>query len=194
MKWSPWLSIVCCTALLAFSSGCLITRHTTNVVRKNEKPRAVVFDSAQSKNIFNGKLAEVKSTPNPNFQNPKVVAVPFLLWWSSTDVVSDNGIYNDQVAICDANGDGMVTMDEANIYAAKVDERVAKHNEEKAKIEAQFASHESIAQNPAPSSRENPPPTPNVNVQPVSVQQAANYQQPTYTQQPNAPLPPGSYR
>jgi hypothetical protein len=188
MKWSPWLSIVCCSALLAFSSGCLITRHTTNVVRKNEKPRAVVFDSPQTKNIFDGKLVEVKSIPNPNFQNPKVVAVPFLLWWSSTDVVSDNGIYNDQIAICDTNGDGTVTMDEANVYAAKIDERIAKHKEDKAKIEAQLANQGEPARNTALSARDNPPTTPTVNAQPVSVQQ------PVYPQQSQAPLPPGSYR
>jgi hypothetical protein len=193
MKWSPWLSIISCTALLTFSSGCLITRHTTNVVRKNEKPRTVVFDSAQSKNIFDGKLAEVKGIPNPNFQNPKVVAVPFLLWWSSTDVVSDNGIYNDQIAICDTNGDGTITMDEANIYAAKVDEKVAKHNEEKAKLEAQLANHEP-ARNTVMSQRDNPPPTPTVNAQPASIQQPVNYPQPTYPQQSNVPMQQGSNR
>jgi hypothetical protein len=186
MKWSPWLSIVCSAALLAFSSGCLFTRHTTNVVRKDEKPRAVTFESPQAKNLFDGKLVEVRSNLT-SMSNPKVVAVPFVLWWSSTEVVSDNGIYNDQVAICDKNGDGVITLDEANIYAAQVDEKIAKQNAEKAKIEAQLASHESTARNTNPSSRDNLPTSPSVSAQPVSVRQPA-------FSEPQAPLPPGSYR
>jgi hypothetical protein len=179
MKWSPLLSIVCLTTLLTFSSGCLITRHTTNVVRKNEKPRAVAFESPQAKNIFDSKLVEVKSNLS-SMSNPKVVAVPFVLWWSSTEVVSDNGIYNDQLAICDINGDGVISLDEANIFAAKVDEKIAKQNAERAKIEA------SISPN-------NQPTTPTVSAQPVSAQQPAAVQQSSYAS-PQAPLPPGNYR
>jgi hypothetical protein len=191
MRTRPFVSIVCTAALLAFSSGCLITRHTTNVVRKDEKPRAVTFESPQAKNMFDAKVVEVRSNL-AGMSNPKVVAVPFLLWWSSTEVVSDSGIYNDQVAICDVNGDGVVTLDEANFYAAGVDEKIAKQNAEKAKIEADLASHDP-ARNTVLSRRDNPPTTPTISAQPVSVQQSASVQQSSYSQ-PQAPLPPGEYR
>ena len=186
MKRSPWLSIVCCTALIAFSSGCLFTRVTTNVVRKNEKPRAVAFESPQAKNIFDGKLAEAKANLPSNNSNPKVVAVPFLLLWASTDVVSDNAIRNDQLTICDTNGDGVITLDEATMYAAKVDEKIAKQNVEKAKNNVQITNGQPAAPGPygAPPSA---PPT-SYPTQPASMQQ------PIESQSPPAPLPPGSYR
>jgi hypothetical protein len=186
MRWSPWLSILCCTVLLAFNTGCLFTRHTTNVVRKNEKPRAVAFESPQAKNIFDGKLVEAKTNLNTNFSNPRVVAVPFLLWYSSTDVVSDNGIYNDQLAICDINGDGVVTLDEASTYAAKVDEQIAKREAEKAKNNAQFANNAPTGTNSTSAPAYAQPPT--------YPTQPASAQQPLEARQPQAPLPPNGYR
>jgi hypothetical protein len=186
MNRSPWLSALCCTMLVAFSSGCLITRHTTNVVRKNEKPRAMTFESPQAKNIFDSKLVEARANQNPSLTNPRVVAVPFLLWWSSTDVVSDNGIYNDQVALCDANGDGVITLDEATMYAARVDEQIAKREAERAKNNAQLTNGQPPAQNPnvAPAS---PPPS-------MYPTQPASVNQPLEARQPQAPLPAGNYR
>jgi len=189
MKWSSWLSIACMAAVLLFGSGCLITHHSTNIVRKNEKPRAVVFESPQAKNIFDGKVVEVRANQN-SLNNPHVVAVPFLLWWSSTDVVSDTGIYNDQVAICDTNGDGVITLDEATIYAARVDEQIAKHQAEKAKLEAQAgnAAPAPSGRNTAASDRDNTPGTTAVQTQPASMQQ------PLEARQPGAPMPPSGYR
>jgi hypothetical protein len=184
MKITPWLSTVCCTALLAASSGCLFTRFTTNTVRKNEKPRAVTFESAQARNIFEGKLAESRANLSSNTANPRVVAVPFLLLWASTDVVSDTGIRNDQLAICDANGDGVITVDEASVYATKVDELIAKHNAEKAKNEAQSAGSPPTGPDTAAAPAHAPPHT----VQPPS------QRQPLEARAPEAPMPPGSYR
>ena len=189
MKWSPWLSMACAAAVLAFGPGCLITHHSTNIVRKNEKPRAVVFESPQAKNIFDGKVVEVRANQT-SLNNPHVIAVPFLLWWSSTDVVSDNGIYNDQVAICDTNGDGVITLDEATIYAARVDEQIAKHQAEKAKLEAQAGNTAPApsGRDTASSDRDNVSGTAAVQTQPASLQQ------PLEARQPAAPMPGGSYR
>jgi hypothetical protein len=121
MHRSAWFLAAFCTLILGVNSGCLITRHSTNIVRKNEKLRPVQFESAEAKNLFDGKLAQAKS--DQGMKNPQVFAVPFLLWYSSTDVVSDNGVYNDQLAICDTNGDGFITDREAMIYAAKSDKQ-----------------------------------------------------------------------
>jgi hypothetical protein len=133
--------------------------------------------------MFDGKLVEVKTTLGSSFSNPKVVAVPFLLWYSSTDVVSENGIRNDQLAICDTNGDNVISLDEATIYAAKVDEQVAKHNAEKAKIDAQIANGPNSTTAPSYT-----PPPPTYPAQPASAQE------PLEARQPKAPLPPGGYR
>ena len=140
MKWSPWLSIVCCTALLAFSSGCLIhPAHDERGAEEREAAGGGVRIAAGEKHLRR-QGGRSQNQSESEFSNPQVVAVPFLLWWSSTDVVSDNGIYNDQLAICDTNGDGVITLDEATIYAAKVDEQIAKHEAEKAKNNAQLAN------------------------------------------------------
>jgi hypothetical protein len=166
MNRSPWLVAAFCFVLIAVNSGCLFTRHTTNVVRKNEKPRPVGFESAQAKNIFDGKVAEVKAFSRTEMSNPRVVAVPFLLWYSSTDVVSDNGIYNDQVAICDTNGDGIISLAEATTYAARVDEQTAKREAEKAKMEAQNGQPTGPAA--TASARDNAPLSPNDAARPIS--------------------------
>jgi hypothetical protein len=117
MHRSAWFLAAFCTFTLGVNSGCLITRHNTNIVRKSEKLRPVQFESAEAKNLFDGKLVQAKS--DQGMKNPQVFAVPFLLWYSSTDVVSDNGVYNDQLGICDTNGDGYISDREAMIYAAK---------------------------------------------------------------------------
>jgi hypothetical protein len=183
MKTTRWIVMVCCAAVLASSSGCLFTRHTTNVVRKNEKPRAVTFESPQSKHIFEGKLAESRANLVNNFSNPRIVAVPFVLWYSSTDVVSDTGIRNDQLAICDVNGDSVITNDEAAAYATRVDELVAQAKAEKAKNEAQIANNSAVA---AQAQSNLAPPT--YTTKPVSTQESLE------ARGVGAPMPPGNYR
>ena len=162
MKRYSLLAVIFSTALLAFAPGCLITRHATNVVRKDEKPRTVQFESAQAKNIFDGKLAQVKSSKN-GINNPSVFAVPFLLWYSSTEVVSDNGVYNDQLAICDTNGDDLISFEEATTYSAQVETTVATGEIQSlsSKPDKSFATH-----------------------------QQTEYQQPLETQQPPVANPP----
>jgi hypothetical protein len=122
---------------LVFFSGCLIIRHTTNIVRKNEKPRAVQFESAQAKNVFDGKLADVKS--RQSMSNPHVLAVPFLLLNSSAEVVSDNGMFNDQALLCDSNGDGIITLKEAQIYAARAEPNTVQEHDEVDELSYQLA-------------------------------------------------------
>ena len=184
MKISPMLLVVCGTALPAFCTGCLITRHTTNTVRKNEKPVAVQFESPRAKNVFESKLVEVRAVQNMIAANPRVVAVPFLLWWSSTEVVSGNGIFNDQVAICDANGDRVITLEESLVYAARVDEQVAKNEAKNNEQSNDGPLHEPTVSS-APHST---PPASYPAARPDS------REQPLEARQPQAPLPPGVLR
>jgi hypothetical protein len=102
--------------------------------------------------------------------------------------VSDNGVYNDQVAIRDSNGDGVITLEEATIYAARVDEQFAKRQAEKAKLEAQAGNASPIAPTTAASGRDNPPTTPALPFQPPSAQQ------PLEARLPSASLPGESHQ
>jgi hypothetical protein len=167
MNRSPMLEIIVCAAFLAFAPGCLIMRHSTNVIRKNEKPRIVKFESAQAKNVFDGKLAQAKS--NKNNANPSVIAVPFLFCFSSTEIVSDNGIYNDQISICDTNGDDLITLEEATIYAAQAESHVA------------TGEIQTLSSRPVNSFTTN---------QPVEYQPSIEHQQPPVNQQPSVNQPP----
>ncbi len=101
-------------ALLASCPGCLITRHSTNVIRQDEPRREVAFESPTAQQAFSAKAFD--SEAREGAARSKVVAIPFLLWWSKMDVLSEGAYYNDQVAACDTDGNGMVSVQEALAY------------------------------------------------------------------------------
>lgn len=102
--------LVCCT-------GCLFTRHSTRVVREDEKLCPVRFESPEAQEAFNARLAEMKERGEGD--KGQFAAIPFLLWYCRNDVLSDNARFNDQAAICDANRDGVIALREAEAYMAK---------------------------------------------------------------------------
>lgn len=107
-----------CAVLLSISSGCLFVRHSTHVVRESEKPQAVQFESPQAQNMFDSGVAQAKQ--HKESSNPKVLAVPLVCWYSRADVLSDNAVYNDQILVCDTNGDRVITNQEAYAYSSRV--------------------------------------------------------------------------
>lgn len=98
-------------------SGCLFVRHSTRVVRKDEPVRHVEFESPQAQNLFEGGVTQLK--PHQDTANPQVVAVPLLFWYSRTDVLGDGAFYNDQILGCDTDGDGLITLAEAEAFRAR---------------------------------------------------------------------------
>ena len=105
--------------LLGFGPGCLLVSHSTQVVRENEKLRPVRFESEQAKIAFEASVHQMQAIKESS--DPQLLAIPFLFWVSSTRELSDNAIYNDQAALCDLNGDGLITLQEAINYRARVD-------------------------------------------------------------------------
>ena len=130
-----------CAAAFCFNSGCLFVRQTTSVVREKENLRPVQFESEQARQYFEGGVHELQSHKQ-NFDQ-QVSAVPFLWLYSSNKELSDNAIYNDQISACDTNGDGVISMQEALEYRAKVAEQF--RPAEKAKKD----EHDSSASKPA---------------------------------------------
>ncbi|MGL4462797.1 MAG: hypothetical protein ACRDD1_10445 [Planctomycetia bacterium] len=45
------------------------------------------------------------------------IGVPFVTFFASNQQLAESAFFNEQVRICDTNADGLVTMDEATIYA-----------------------------------------------------------------------------
>jgi len=115
--------LLACIAILCTSSGCLFVRHSTRTVRANERQRLVQFESEETRNIFEGQVGEAKVVKAS--ANPQIVAVPFLLWYSRTDNLSDAAAYNDQVRACDTNGDSFITLHEARAYQTQIQAMVA---------------------------------------------------------------------
>jgi hypothetical protein len=133
-----WTALCLFAAVLCASSGCLFARHSTNVVREKETPRAVRFESDQARGLFEAQVAELKS--HKEATNGKVFFVPFIVWYSRMDVLSDNAIYNDQALACDLNGDGLISVQEAFAYSEKMKEKAEQLAKQKAAEESKVAA------------------------------------------------------
>jgi hypothetical protein len=105
-------------ALLCSCSGCLYVNHSTRVIRDKEPVLPVQFESPQAQRIYSAGVHDLQSHKQPyNFQ---VSAMPLLWWRSTANELSDNAIYNDQISVCDTNGDNFITMEEAMAYRSIV--------------------------------------------------------------------------
>jgi hypothetical protein len=121
MKHNLWTWLLLGAVPLVSGSGCLFIRHATVPVREHEAVRPVQFESEQAKNVFEGGVTEMKAHKEET--NAQVRAVPFLFWYSRVEVPSDNAVFNDQAQICDANGDNIITLEEAAAYRARIAEK-----------------------------------------------------------------------
>ena len=152
-SWLPVLLVLLCT-----SPGCLLTHHTTHVVREKEPRHEVRFESEEAEATFNAR-ATAKDAPEKKGRF-KLFAVPFLLWYSREDVLSENAWYNDQIVACDADRDGLITLREARAYNPKYVEEAAKLAESKPAAASTASAESKPGQDP-----------PNRSVQPASLQQ-----------------------
>jgi len=134
-------------------SGCLFVRHATNVVREKEQQHPTQFESKRAQDFFVAGVHDLQT--HKSSMDVQVSAVPFLWWYSQTKELSDNAIYNDQISVCDANWDGVISMEEAVVYRANVAEKISAV--EKAKATPPATTEPGTAPLPA-SSPSNPPP------------------------------------
>jgi hypothetical protein len=105
-------------ALLCSLSGCLFVNHSTRVVRDKEPMLPVQFESKQAQQYYAAGVHDLQTRKQTyNFQ---VSAMPLLWWRSTANELSDNAIYNDQISVCDTNGDNFITMEEAMAYRSIV--------------------------------------------------------------------------
>ena len=107
--------------LLVFESGCLVVHTSTRVLRENEAMRLVRFESEQARSVFESGVREMQAHKK-NYHSD-ALAIPFLCLFARTTELLDNAVNNDQVTLCDADGDNVVTEQEAFAYRARVAEK-----------------------------------------------------------------------
>lgn len=97
---------------LALLPGCITLFSKTEVVRGDEQPRAIQFENAQAADAFN----EARKERSANIGGAHL-GVPFLTLYERDRRLSENAHFNDCVARCDTNQDGVITYTEATIFA-----------------------------------------------------------------------------
>lgn len=116
-------------AFLCCMPGCLFVNHSTKVVRDKEPLQRVAFESEQAQQAFVAGVHDLQTRKqNYNFQ---VSAVPLLWWRSTANELSDNAIYNDQVSVCDTNGDGIISTQEGLTYRSIVTAQIREADQHK---------------------------------------------------------------
>lgn len=118
MRRSRWVCPCLGAMLLMLECGCLVVRTTTRVVRENEAMRMVKFESEQARSAFEAGVDEVRAQKKGC--DVDAFAIPFLCLLCNTTTISDNAVYNDQAALCDTDGDGLITDQESLAYRARV--------------------------------------------------------------------------
>ncbi len=109
-----------CLKLMAFLiclpglAGCLFVRHHTKIDREKEMQQQVVFENVQAQRVFESRAANPVARAVDGKTN--VVAVPFLLWSSTHRMKSEAAYYNDQIRVCDKDGDRQISEAEALSY------------------------------------------------------------------------------
>lgn len=103
---------------MLFQSGCLVTHVNRSVVRDKEPRREMQFESPFAQRTFN-QLAFNEKRRDAT-ASVRMVAIPFLTMHVHSATPSENAFYNDQIAACDTDGDGLITDSEAISFHERV--------------------------------------------------------------------------
>jgi hypothetical protein len=112
MSTTRLLAIAGAVALVAVSPGYITLFSKTEVVRSEEPRRPVRFESPEAADVFHRALTW-KSDPDLGGAD---LGVPFVTLYSRHRVLSETAKFNDAVAKCDTDQDGVITLAEAQIF------------------------------------------------------------------------------
>jgi hypothetical protein len=101
---------VIAVCFVASSGGCLVVHTRERVVREEEQRRNVHFSSPRAQRDFQSAALDPK-TRRAN-ESSSCFGIPFLMLYYHSTKLSENAYYNDQLADCDSDGDGLITDDE----------------------------------------------------------------------------------
>lgn len=105
-------------ALMLFQTGCLVTHVNRTVIRENEPRKEPQFESPFAQRTFNQLALNEKRRIAAT--STRMVAIPFLTMHVRSATLSENAFYNDQIAVADIDGDGVITDSEAISYHERV--------------------------------------------------------------------------
>ena len=106
------LAAVLAIGALSLLPGCLTLFSKTEVIRGDEQPRPVRFENEQAAEIFN-KVRKERS----DYVGGASFGVPFITVYEKDRRLSEIAHFNDCVARCDTDQDGVITLVEAKIFA-----------------------------------------------------------------------------
>lgn len=102
--------------LLVFAPGCITLFSKTEYVRSGEPRRAVSFENPQAADSFHAAVKKQSASVGGAY-----VGVPFVTLYSNDRVLAEAARFNDAVAKCDTDQDGIITCVEAQVFAKTLD-------------------------------------------------------------------------
>jgi hypothetical protein len=99
-------------AVIALLPGCLTLYSKTEIVRDHEARRPIQFESQQVADEFQQAVKR-----HDGHVGGTCLGVPFVTIFSRNQQLSDNALWNECVAKCDTNQDGLITAAEVNVFA-----------------------------------------------------------------------------
>jgi hypothetical protein len=99
-------------ASLALLPGCLTLFSKTEVVRGEESRKPIRFENPQAADAFNEAMKDKSAHLGGTH-----AGIPFITFYSKDRQLSESAHFNDCVARCDTDQDGMITATEAAIFA-----------------------------------------------------------------------------
>jgi hypothetical protein len=109
---------ICLLAMMSVQTGCLVTHVNRKIVRESEPRREVEFETPFAQRTFN-QLAFHEKRRNAS-ASTRMVAIPFITMHVHSATPSENAFYNDQIAVCDTDGNGWISDSEAISYHERV--------------------------------------------------------------------------
>lgn len=97
---------------LVLLPGCLTLYSKTEVIRGDEARRPVRFESPQAADAFQEAVKKQNASVGGTH-----VGVPFITLIAKDKQLSESAVWNDAVAKCDTDQDGLITYIEAAIFS-----------------------------------------------------------------------------
>jgi hypothetical protein len=104
--------------VLQTGSGCALVFERNEQIRIEEPRNCVHFESESAASLFQSAFAERLRHRDPT--RTASFGIVFVTWMSWTTTVAEAAFYNDEVATCDLNHDGLITEAEAAAYHRRV--------------------------------------------------------------------------